>query len=120
MGWYPIETREPGSRRERTLAWRCTTDSRLVVRHCGHPTANRPYWIIFDGIDLLDVLGTFRLLAQAQTAALLYADKLPAGGTPGNTVTKENTHAARRTRRTLRRRYAKTRVHPGEPRQRDL
>jgi hypothetical protein len=37
----------------------------VLVRHCGHPTALRPYYV--DG--RLNELGTFRLLKDAQQAA---------------------------------------------------
>lgn len=52
----------------RARAWELERDPRLVVRHCGHPTALRPYWVIVDGASLLDMLGTFRLLREAQAA----------------------------------------------------
>jgi len=41
----------------------------LVVRHCGHPTALRPYWI--DGH--FHEFGCFRLLKDAQQVALSQA-----------------------------------------------
>lgn len=43
-----------------------THASGVVVRHCGHPTAIRPYFVV----GQLNELGTFRLLTQAQAAAL--------------------------------------------------
>ena len=49
----------------RAWAWH-HTGADLLVRHCGHPTALRPYYI--DG--LLSELGTFRHLKDAQAAAL--------------------------------------------------
>lgn len=45
----------------------------LVVVHCGHPTALRPYYI--EG--MLGSLGTFRHLADAQQAAVRYALAVP-------------------------------------------
>lgn len=52
----------------RTDTWTCNTNGRLQVRHCGHPTANRPYLIVIDGIERPD-LGAHRWLAYAQHAA---------------------------------------------------
>jgi hypothetical protein len=49
----------------RAWAW-YHTGADMLVRHCGHPTALRPYYI--DG--LLAELGTFRQLRDAQAAAL--------------------------------------------------
>ena len=49
----------------RAWAW-YHTGADLLVRHCGHPTALRPYYV--DG--LLSELGTFRHLKDAQAAAL--------------------------------------------------
>jgi hypothetical protein len=46
----------------RAIMWRHTSGA--IVKHCGHPTALRPYYVI--GRDL----GTFRLLKDAQTAAV--------------------------------------------------
>lgn len=49
----------------RACAWECplVVGARLYVRHCGHPTALRPYYI--PGFPL----GTFRRLNQAQACA---------------------------------------------------
>jgi hypothetical protein len=65
-GWSPASW-HPVTRR--AWAWRFDADRRLVVRHCGHPTALRPYWVQFGDNSLLNVLGTFSLLAEAQQAA---------------------------------------------------
>lgn len=54
----------------RNVAWTSPDLPGVRVRHCGHPTALRPYWI--DGY--LNELGTFRLLVDAQRAA----ERLPA------------------------------------------
>lgn len=71
MTWAPIEFRgAANTTARRAIAWQCQTDRRLVVRHCGHPTALRPYWIFIDSESRLEDLGTFRLLADAQMAAL--------------------------------------------------
>lgn len=59
MSWEPIH-RNPWGRYD---AWRCSNGE--VVRHCGHPTALRPYYI--DG--KLEEVGTFRLLKEAKAAA---------------------------------------------------
>lgn len=50
----------------RNRAWTSPQLPGVEVRHCGHPTALRPYYIA----GQLDTLGTFRLLAQAQAAAI--------------------------------------------------
>lgn len=71
MKWVAVEHRadQRNGAKRRAIAWTCTTDSRLMVRHCGHPTANYPYYVRIDGIDRMD-LGTHRLLAEAQAAAM--------------------------------------------------
>lgn len=69
MNWHPTEFRSPNTSRFRAIAWRCNTNRRLEVRHCGHPTALRPYYIRIDGKDRIEDLGTFRLLPEAQLAA---------------------------------------------------
>jgi hypothetical protein len=51
----------------RNRAWRHAAHTELLVRHCGHPTALRPYYV--DG--LLHELGAFPRLAQVQQAAVL-------------------------------------------------
>jgi hypothetical protein len=51
----------------RARAWEHVAAPGLVVRHCGHPTALRPYYV--DG--MLRELGTFSRLRQAQAAAEL-------------------------------------------------
>jgi hypothetical protein len=66
----------------RALAWRCPHDRQLVVRHCGHPTALRPYWVERAGESLLAELGTFRLLQAAQLAALRAAEAGPGPAGP--------------------------------------
>jgi hypothetical protein len=45
----------------RNCEW--THESGAIVRHCGHPTALRPYYIIGGN-------GAYRLLRDAQAAAL--------------------------------------------------
>ena len=65
MSWR-ASGRHPGT--HRTNVWTCNTNARLQVKHCGHPTANRPYFIIIDGVERMD-LGTHRWLAYAQHAA---------------------------------------------------
>lgn len=49
----------------RTVAW-FHTGTGAMVQHCGHPTALRPYYVK----GQLQRLGTFRLLRDAQAAAL--------------------------------------------------
>jgi hypothetical protein len=56
---------------------RSKTDRRLVVRHCGHPTALRPYYIVFDGFERVHDLGTFRQLHEAQLRAEQIGDATP-------------------------------------------
>lgn len=71
-GWHPCEWIPAGGRtmKRRAIAWSCRTDARLRVRHCGHPTANYPYYVEIDGVSQLNELGTFRLLDEAQAAAM--------------------------------------------------
>jgi hypothetical protein len=61
-GWYALPTRLGG----RAGAWRNVHAPGLEVRHCGHPTANRPYHLI--GVP---VTRKFYNLAEAQRIALL-------------------------------------------------
>lgn len=75
-GWHATAW-SPVGPKHRAIAWTCSTDSRLVVRHCGHPTANYPYWIEIAGVSQLNTLGTFRNLDPAQAAAVKAADSLP-------------------------------------------
>jgi hypothetical protein len=49
-----------------------------VIRHCGHPTALRPYYVELAGRSYYAELGAFRLLPQAQLAALQLAASLEA------------------------------------------
>lgn len=74
MSWFISDEYHDGRGKRRAIAWRCTTNQRIEVRHCGHPTANYPYWIKIDGRDRMD-LGTHRLLAVAQDTALLAWDR---------------------------------------------
>ena len=74
MSWAPHEIRDPHSSRRRVVAWVCSTDTRLVVRHCGHATALRPYFIEIQGRSRVHDLGTFTTLAAAQFAAQRTAD----------------------------------------------
>jgi hypothetical protein len=75
-GWHPCEWMPAIGRsaKRRAIAWSCQTDARLRVRHCGHPTANYPYWVEIDGVSKLSELGTFRSLDQAQAAAMRAAE----------------------------------------------
>ena len=72
---WTVTARRPDGGKGRAGEWTCARDPRLVVRHCGHPTANRPYYVLFNGEELVNVLGTFSLLAQAQAAAVRHAIK---------------------------------------------
>lgn len=58
----------------RNRQWEHRSIAGLAVRHCGHPTALRPYYVV----DLLDELGAFSLLAQAQNAGVLARQALQA------------------------------------------
>lgn len=71
MSWVASDWRQEIRRKPRAIAWTCTTDRRLVVRHCGHPTALRPYFLVIDGVDMYPTRGAFRLLAVAQHQAEL-------------------------------------------------
>lgn len=55
----------------RNKSWTCEQLSGVVVRHCGHPTAPRPYYV--EGADVTGcdrlVRLTFPRLAEAQEAA---------------------------------------------------
>jgi hypothetical protein len=72
---WAVTARRPDGGKGRAGEWTYRPDRRIVVRHCGHPTANRPYYILFNGEELVNVLGTFSLLAQAQAAAVRHAIK---------------------------------------------
>jgi hypothetical protein len=61
VGW--IAANVPGYR---TREWQNAVIG-LSVRHCGHPTALRPYYVT----ELLTELGAFSLLAAAMRAAEL-------------------------------------------------
>jgi hypothetical protein len=61
-GWYTPDVRPGG----RALRWRNVHAPDLEVRHCGHPTANRPYYLV--GVP---VTRKFYDLAEAQRIALL-------------------------------------------------
>ena len=74
MTWFPSSYRQ-GRNRPRAVEWTCSTDTRLTVRHCGHPTALRPYYVEFAGQSLLQVLGTFPHLARAQAEAVVWMRK---------------------------------------------
>ena len=61
--WHGIRGRGlPG----RNGAWRSEQIPGVEVRHCGHPTALRPYYV--EGLGLA-CRGTFPRLAEAQAAA---------------------------------------------------
>lgn len=64
--WVTTERDRWGSSRQLV----CPHNRALVVQHCGHPTANYPWYVVIDGIERMD-LGTHRLLGQAQRAAML-------------------------------------------------
>lgn len=69
--WVASE-RHPGT--GRACAWACESHPGWEVRHCGHPTANRPYFVERDGEPVLIPVGetginTFRTLAEAQAFA---------------------------------------------------
>jgi hypothetical protein len=70
---WPAIHRSPWGRND---AWQCPAivGARLVVRHCGHPTAIRPYYF-----PDLPELGKFSRLnyAQACAEALLCHPKRP-------------------------------------------
>lgn len=48
----------------------CPHDRRVVIRHCGHPTALRPWYVILDGVERVNDLGCHRTQGQAQRVAL--------------------------------------------------
>ena len=50
--------------RERNMLWTSPQLPGVEVRHCGHPTAIRPYYVVGR-----DFARKFRLLKQAQRAA---------------------------------------------------
>jgi hypothetical protein len=56
----------------RNVLWTCDKLPGRTIRHCGHPTALYPYYILE-----LPALGTFSLLSDAQAAAA--AGARPAG-----------------------------------------
>lgn len=61
----------------RNWAWRHVRTG-VMVRHCGHPTALRPYYVtIEEGGTVLALrdLGTFSQLRDAQAAAVSWADR---------------------------------------------
>ena len=60
VAWRPaLSPRMP----RRALAWACEAFPGVTVRHCGHPTALRPYYV--QGSRALE-RALFRTLAQAQ------------------------------------------------------
>jgi hypothetical protein len=73
--WYATNHRQDGRGKRRAIAWGCTTNHRIAVKHCGHPTANYPYYICIDGLELVQELGTFSTLASAQLAAMVAFDR---------------------------------------------
>ncbi len=54
----------------RNVAWSRTDLPGVQVRHCGHPTALRPYYVTGLGEDSSVFGRTFRLLSDAQAAAV--------------------------------------------------
>lgn len=78
MKWKAIEKGLDGNR---NVAWVCDELRGIVVRHCCHPTALRPYYIQYCGTNLLHTCGTFVRLADAQrVAASTYPGLLKASG----------------------------------------
>jgi hypothetical protein len=76
MKWYASEHRHQDRQgKRRAVAWSCATNHRIAVRHCGHPTANYPYYICMDGVEMVRELGTFPTLASAQLAAMVAFDR---------------------------------------------
>ncbi len=65
--WRPIESRPEGRGRRQNMAWASDAFPGVVIRHCGHPTALRPYWL--DGRQVDRKFSTLAL-AQAAIAAL--------------------------------------------------
>lgn len=65
----PVWERHPGASGGTCGAWYLHVPSGMTVQHCGHPTANFPYYIVAaDGTTILAPNGrAFRLLADAKT-----------------------------------------------------
>jgi hypothetical protein len=74
-GWAPTQWRETvradGVKTRRAIEWVCIHNRQLRVRHCGHPTANYPYYILLGGQSLYAKCGAFRSLRIAGDRALL-------------------------------------------------
>ena len=54
----------------RNVAWSRADLPGVQVRHCGHPTALRPYYVTGLGEESSVFGRTFRLLSDAQAAAV--------------------------------------------------
>lgn len=54
----------------RNLRWTREDMPTLAVRHCGHGTANYPYYVTVGDSRSVASSGTFATLAQAQAAAV--------------------------------------------------
>lgn len=66
--------RKWGAPFNRNMEWRHPCIAGIVIKHCGHPTALRPYHILLHAGCLLNdedcepIRGTFQRLAEAQAA----------------------------------------------------
>ena len=58
----------PNGRGRKTVAWRSDAFPGIIIRHCGHPTALRPYYLC--GVD---TARKFMQLQQAQAAVAMVA-----------------------------------------------
>lgn len=68
-GWSAVGCNPLG----RANAWSSPAAPRVLVFHCGHPTANRPYFLEVDR-DRFACLRKFSRLRQAQRAAELIVE----------------------------------------------
>lgn len=66
----------------RNLRWTRDDMPTLAVRHCGHGTANYPYYITVGDDRSVASPGTFATLIQAQAAAVLLWQELSSPATP--------------------------------------
>jgi hypothetical protein len=81
MKWYATNHHQDSHGKRRAIAWGCTTNFRIAVRHRGHPTATYPYFVCLDGVEMVRELGTFATLAAAQLAAMVAFDRRTEGRT---------------------------------------
>lgn len=65
--WRAISHRVVGGRKQ-NMAWTSEAFPGVVIRHCGHPTALRPYWL-----DGRAVARKFTSLTYAQAAVAAIA-----------------------------------------------